>query len=211
MSVFDEVTREPAFAALNTAMRKDVLAKLSDFPEAYVSFNYKLEQLGYVGAAEALMGVYEVAKDHADRVIMIELSEMAFSQRGNLDVLWAELKILGENGFIIALDDFGVESSNLSRLQALPIQVVKLDKVLIDDLTTSERERSIVRGIGMIVRSLNMKVIVEGVETTQQAQILMGHNLCVHQGYLHAKPMRPEEVMGQLSKIGADVVIGESS
>ena len=207
VNVFDEVTREPAFAALNTAMRKDVLAKLSDFPEAYVSFNYKLEQLGYVGASEALMGVYEVAKDFANRVIMIELSEKALSQRGDLDVLRAELKALGENGFIIALDDFGVESSNLNRLQELPIQVVKLDKTLIDDLTTSERVRSIVRGIGMIVRSLNMKVIVEGVETTQQAQILMHHSLYVHQGYLHAKPMRPEEVMGQLSKIGADVVM----
>ena len=211
VNVFDEVTREPAFAALNTAMRKDVLAKLSDFPEAYVSFNYALERLSYVGASEELMGVYEVAKDSADRVIMIELSEMAFSQRGDLDILRVELKTLGENGFVIALDDFGVASSNLNRLQELPIQVVKLDKTLIDDLTTSERVRSIVRGIGSIVRSLNMKVIVEGVETTQQAEVLMDHNLYVHQGYLHAKPMRPEEVMGQLSKIGADVVIGESA
>ena len=211
VSVFDEVTREPAFAALNTAMRKDVLTKLSDFSEAYVSFNYKLEQLGYVGAAEALMGVYEVAKDSPDRVIMIELSEKALAQRGDLDVLRAELKILGENGFVIALDDFGVESSNLSRLQALPIQVVKLDKVLIDDLTTSERVRSIVSGIAMIVRSLNMKVIVEGVETIQQAQALMHHHIVTQQGYVHAKPMRPKEVVGQLSKIGADVVIGESA
>ena len=211
VNVFDEVTREPAFAALNTAMRKDVLAKLSDFPEAYVSFNYTLERLAYVGASEELMGVYEVAKDFPGRVIMIELSEMALSQRGNNDVLRAELKALGENGYLIALDDFGVESSNLNRLQELPIEVVKLDKTLIDDLTTSERVRAVVRGIGMIVRSLNMKVIVEGVETTQQAQILMDHNLYVHQGYLHAKPMRPEEVMGQLSKIGADLVPGESA
>ena len=211
VNIFDEVTRDPAFAALNTAMRKNVLAKLSDFPEAYVCFNYKLEQLGYVGAAEALMGVYEVAKDFPGRVIMIELSEKALSQRGDLDVLRAELKTLGENGFVIALDDFGVESSNLNRLQELPIEVVKLDKTLIDGLTTSERERSIVRGIGIIVRSLNMKVIVEGVETTQQAQTLMHHSLYVHQGYLHAKPMRPEEVMGQLSKIGVDVARAESA
>ncbi len=89
--------------------------------------------------------------------------------------------------------------------------MVKLDKTLIDDLTTSERVRLIVRGIGMIVRSLNMKVVVEGVEATQQAQILMDKNLYVHQGYLHAKPMRPEEVMGQLSNIGADLAIGESA
>ena len=56
-----------------------------------------------------------------------------------------------------------------------------------------------------------MKVIVEGVETTQQAQILMDQNLYVHQGYLHAQPMRPEEVMGQLSKIGADLAMAESA
>ena len=210
VSMFDEVTREPAFAALNTAMRKDVLAKLSDFPEAYVSFNYTLERLAYVGASEELVGIYEVAKDSPNRVIMIELSEMALSQRGAHNVLRAELKALGENGFIIALDDFGVNSSNLNRLQELPIHVLKLDKTLIDDFNTSERVRLIVSGIAMIVRSLNMKVIVEGVEITQQAQALMHDHIVTQQGYVHAKPMRPEEVMGQLSKIGADVTIGES-
>jgi EAL domain-containing protein (putative c-di-GMP-specific phosphodiesterase class I) len=167
--------------------------------------------LAYVGASKELVDIYEVAKDSPDRVIMIELSEMALAQRGDLDVLRAELKTLRENGFVIALDDFGVESSNLNRLQELPIEVVKLDKTLIDDLTTSERVRSIVSGIAMIVRSLNMKVIVEGVETIQQAQALMHHHIVTQQGYVHAKPMRPEEVVGQLSKIGADVVIGESA
>ena len=157
------------------------------------------------------MGIYGSAKDFPGRVIMIELSEMAFSQRGNLDVLRTELKALAENGYLIALDDFGVESSNLNRLQELPIHVVKLDKTLIDDFNTSERVRSIVSGIAMIVRSLNMKVIVEGVETTQQAQALMHHHIVTQQGYVHAKPMRPEEVVGQLSKIGADVAIGESA
>ena len=211
VNVFDEVTREPAFAALNTAMRKDVLAKLSNFPEAYVSFNYTLEQLAYVGASKELIDIYGSAKDFPERVIMIELSEMALSQRGAHNVLRAELKALGENGFIIALDDFGVESSNLNRLHELPIHVVKLDKALIDDLITSETQRSIVRGIAMIVKNLNMKVIAEGVETTQQANILMDEDLYVHQGYLNAKPMRPEEIVVQFSKIGADVVIGESA
>ena len=211
VNVFDEVTREPAFAALNTAMRKDVLAKLSDFPEAYVSFNYTLEQLAYVGASKELIDIYGSAKDFPERVIMIELSEMALSQRGAHNVLRAELEALGDNGFIIALDDFGVESSNLNRLHELPIHVVKLDKALIDDLITSETQRSIVRGIAMIVKNLNMKVIAEGVETTQQANILMDEDLYVHQGYLNAKPMRPDEIVVQFSKIGADVVIGESA
>ena len=211
VNLFDEVTRKPAFAALNTAMRKDVLAKLSDFPEAYVSFNYTLEQLAYVGASDELIRIYESVKDFSGRNIMIELSEMALSRRGDFSVLGTELKVLGENGFIIALDDFGTASSNLYRLQEFPIHVVKLDKTLIDNLTTSKKVDSIVSGISKIVRNLNMKVIAEGVETTQQAQSLMYHHIITQQGYVHAKPMRPEEVVGQLSKIGVDVTTGESA
>ena len=203
VNLFDHVTRAPNFAALNNAMRKDVLAKLSDFPEAYVSFNYTPDQLSYIGASEALIGVYEAAKDSTSRIIMIELSEISLSERYDLEVLQTELKVLSENGFIIALDDFGVESSNLNRLQQLPIDVVKLDKNLIDNLTTSKKVSAIVLGISKVVESLNMKVIAEGVETNQQAQTLMHCDAVVQQGYVHAKPMRPEEVAGQLSMIGS--------
>lgn len=202
VNLFDHVTRAPNYAALNNAMRKDVLAKLSDFPEAYVGFNYKLEKLAYVGASKELIDIYGSTKDFPGRVIMIELSERALSERYDLKVLQTELKALSENGFIIALDDFGIESSNLNRLQELPIDVVKLDKTVIDNLIISEKVRSIVSGIAMIIRSLNMKVLVEGVETTQQADELMDYHIITQQGYLYAKSMRPEEVAGQLSKIG---------
>lgn len=211
VKLFDEVTRDPAFAALNTAMRKDVLAKLADFPDAYVSFNYQLEKLAYAGAAEELVGIYELTKNFADRVIMIELSETALSQRANFDVLRAELSILAEYGFIIALDDFGMDSSNLYRLKELPIHVVKFDKGLIDDLETSEATREILKGQALTLRNLEVKAIVEGVETAQQAQLLVQYQLFRQQGYLHARPMRPEEVAGQLSNIGAEVAMGESA
>ena len=203
VNLFDEVTRKPTYAALNNAMRKDVLAKLSDFPEAYVSFNYTLDQLSYLGASEALIGLYEAAKDSTSRIIMIELSEMSLSERYNLEALHTELKVLSENGFIIALDDFGIESSNLNRLQQLPIDVVKLDKTLIDNLTTSRKVNALVHGIVKVVESLNMKLIAEGVETNQQVSELMKFGELSQQGFVHAKPMRPEEVMGQLSKIGS--------
>ena len=203
VNLFDEVTRKPTYAALNNAMRKDVLAKLSDFPEAYVSFNYTLDQLSYLGASEALIGLYEAAKDSTSRIIMIELSEMSLSERYNLEALHTELKVLSENGFIIALDDFGIESSNLNRLQQLPIDVVKLDKTLIDNLTTSRKVNALVHGIVKVVESLTMKLIAEGVETNQQVSELMKFGELSQQGFVHAKPMRPEEVMGQLSKIGS--------
>ena len=203
VNLFDHVTRAPTFAALNNSMRKDVLAKLSDFPEAYVSFNYTLDQLSYIGASEALIGVYEAAKDSTSRIIMIELSERSLSERYDLEVLQTELKVLSENGFIIALDDFGVESSNLNRLQELPIDVVKLDKTLIDNLTTSQKVNATVRGVVDIATNVNVNVISEGVETNQQVNELLECGSFSQQGFVHAKPMRPEEVMGKLFKIGS--------
>ena len=210
VNVFDEVTREPAYTALNTAMRKDVFANLSDFPEAYVSFNFRFEQLAYSGASKDVMNVFEAAKDFADRVIMIELSENAFSNRGTYDILQKELGALAENGFVIALDDFGVESSNLNRLQDYPIHVVKIDKSFTELLETSSDVRSMVRGLAMTIRNMRVKIIVEGVETVRQARTLMHYKVYSQQGYLHAKPMLPEQVAKRLEKIGR-VIPGQLS
>lgn len=202
VDIFDEVTRAPKWAELVLNMRQSVLEGLSAYPDAYVSFNYKLEHLAFEGAACGIIEQYSAIKDHADRVIMIELSEKAFGTRGDREALQAELSKLRDKGFLVALDDFGVESSNLNRLKDFPIDVVKLDKALIDGLLDSTVARSMLRGLSLTIRNLNLKCIVEGVETVKQARMLMHYRLFSHQGYLHSYPMRPEELAQAQPNIG---------
>lgn len=203
--LFDEVTRSEEYQKKNYELRKAVIGALSDFPHAYISFNYQLERLGNPHAAAEMIGRFEAIKDHPERVIMVELSEHAFGKRTDKAILLDVLNHLRESGFLIALDDFGVESSNINRLNEFPIDVVKIDKSFIDDLLVSQNVRSLLRGLALTMRNLKLRVIVEGVETVQQARMLKHYHLNSQQGYLHAKPMRAADVSANLAKIGAEV------
>lgn len=99
-------------------------------------------------------------------------------------------------GFSVALDDFGTGVSSLSYLKKIPITTLKIDKSFIDGVPMSQKDSSIIKSIIQLGNSLNLKVVVEGVETVEQVQFLKDHcNAPQMQGYYFAKPMREEELM----------------
>ena len=189
-----QVIRQPRYAQLQLELRRQVLEQLKDYPEQYVSFNFILEQIGYLGGARALHREIQSILDHPDRQIVIELSEKALHARVNEAVLIEELSQLRTYGYKIALDDFGVESSNIQRLQCYPIDIVKLDRSLIMDIETSEKARKMVGTLAVLLTSLELDVTVEGMETQEQAGILNQFGLTIHQGYLYSKPMPPKQL-----------------
>lgn len=197
-----EVIRDPMYATINNNIWKDALQRLEDFPGAYVSFNFKLEQLAYEGAAKDINAVLSSIMDHPDRQLVIELSEAALDARVNTTLLRDELQQLSSLGYQIALDDFGIESSNIKRLQDFPIDIVKIDKSLIDEIEYSERSRATLSSIADMLDKLKIKSIVEGVETVEQAMILRDINFNTQQGFIHAKPMRPELVKKYQPEVG---------
>ena len=177
-----------------TAPRRRVLDQLKDYPEQYVSFNFTLEQIGYLGGARALHREIQSILDHPNRQIVIELSEMALHARVNEKVLIEELSQLRTYGYKIALDDFGVESSNIQRLQDYPIDIVKIDRSLIREVAIPGPTRKMVGSLAALLKSLELAVTVEGIETQEQADILNDFGLVIHQGYLYGKPVPPEQL-----------------
>ena len=189
-----EVARQRRYAQLKLDLRRQVLEQLKEYPEQYVSFNFMLEEIGYVGGAQVLYRELQSILDHPERKIVIELSESALHARVNEDVLIEELLQLRAYGYKIALDDFGVERSNIQRLQHYPIDIVKLDRSLIMNVETSEKARKMVGSLAVLLKSLELDVTVEGIETKEQAQILNDFGLTTHQGYLYSKPVPPNEL-----------------
>ena len=108
-------------------------------------------------------------------------------------------------GFLIALDDFGTEQSNINRLMRLPIDTIKFDKSLIEACETDERARATIRALSLLAGTLNIKVIGEGVETKRQASVLHFARVTRQQGYFHARPMDPEILATQDVQIGQEV------
>jgi predicted signal transduction protein with EAL and GGDEF domain len=120
------------------------------------------------------------------RNIDVEITEtiaMADPQRSSL--VLSELKALGVQ---ISIDDFGTGYSSLSRLQAFPVDTLKIDRTFISKIDTDSETSEIVRIIIMLAHNLGLKVVAEGAETAEQVTLLKELECELVQGYFFARP-----------------------
>ena len=93
----------------------------------------------------------------------------------------------------IALDDFGSGFANFRYLKLLPLDYLKLDHTLTDDVAADPRDRAILRAIVAMARALDLRVIAEGVESEPQRALLAAEGCDYFQGFLRAGPLRAED------------------
>ncbi|HOO60846.1 MAG TPA: EAL domain-containing protein [Bacillota bacterium] len=101
-------------------------------------------------------------------------------------------------GIAVALDDFGTGYSSLNYLNMLPIKVLKLDKVFIDDMAVKDTQRLMVGSIIGLVHQIDMKVVAEGVDDPVQLELLEKYNCDYIQGYIWGRPLTDSEVSSLL-------------
>jgi len=101
-------------------------------------------------------------------------------------------------GIAVALDDFGTGYSSLNYLNMLPIKVLKLDKVFIDDMAVKDTQRLMVGSIIGLVHQMDMKVVAEGVDDPVQLELLEKYNCDYIQGYIWGRPLTDSEVSSLL-------------
>lgn len=111
-----------------------------------------------------------------------------------------ELTKLSHLGFKIALDDFGTGYSSFSYIRTMPLTSLKIDKSFIDDITTSQKDKDLVRQMIDMAHELNLDVIAEGVETKDQVTILESKMCDYIQGYYFSKPLPYEKLIELLDK-----------
>lgn len=132
-----------------------------------------------------------------DRVT-VEITETELIE--NLEAAAHMLTQLREKGLRVALDDFGTGYSSLLYLKKLPLDALKIDKRLSEDIGGSGRDRIVIRGIIGMARALGLEVIAEGVETGDQLRLLAQEECTSYQGYLCSPPVnsaRLEELVAQ--------------
>jgi EAL domain-containing protein (putative c-di-GMP-specific phosphodiesterase class I) len=117
----------------------------------------------------------------------------------DMETVLTTLKKLKGIGIHLSIDDFGTGYSSLSYLQRFPIDALKIDRSFVSNIDKPEG-RAIALAIIALAKSLNLKVIAEGVETEHQATILREHG-CEHmQGYLYSRPVPADEMTRLLQK-----------
>ena len=120
----------------------------------------------------------------------IEITESTVM--GDPDKAVAALSCLKDIGVSISLDDFGTGYSSLGYLKRFPIDVLKIDKSFVDDVTTSSSDAAIALSVISLAHNLHMRVIAEGVETREQVDFLTQHGCDEMQGYYFSRPLAVE-------------------
>jgi diguanylate cyclase (GGDEF)-like protein len=125
-------------------------------------------------------------------LLIIEVTESLAIR--NLDSAVELLSRLRALGISIALDDFGTGYSSLNYLNRLPINIVKLDRVLIADIDKSAQPLEIARGMIALAHAIGLQVVAEGVETHEQLALLRSMHCDFAQGYHFSRPLPVEEI-----------------
>lgn len=108
------------------------------------------------------------------------------------------IRELHDRGMGIALDDFGIGYSSLSRLKHLPITTLKIDKDFVLGLSSDPSELTIVRSIVQLAENLRVRAVAEGIETAEQHQVLRAMGCRYGQGFHFSKPLPADNLRDML-------------
>lgn len=122
----------------------------------------------------------------ADRLIIKVTENVVLT---NPELMIAVLKRIRRLGVRIALDEYGTGLSSLSYLRELPLDVLKIDRSLVTDLDTNSSSALIVASTIQLAHGLNLRVVVEGVETSPVATLLATMECDEIQGWLLGRPV----------------------
>jgi EAL domain-containing protein (putative c-di-GMP-specific phosphodiesterase class I) len=157
-----------------------------------IAINLSVEHFRQAGL---LPDVKQTLKDHllAGEWLELELTESSIMQDAAATI--STMSQLKTEGVLLALDDFGTGYSSLSQLKRLPLDNLKLDQSFVRGLPHDDDDMAICTAVIAMGQALGLKVIAEGVETTEQLAVLRTLGCDVGQGYLFARPMPADEFL----------------
>jgi EAL domain-containing protein (putative c-di-GMP-specific phosphodiesterase class I) len=134
----------------------------------------------------------------APEYLELELTESLLLT--NADVVFSVLHELNDMGLKLAIDDFGTGYSSLSYLKQFRVDKLKIDRSFIRDIAIDPDDAAITIAIISMAKSLNLKVIAEGVESEEQMSFLRLHDCDEIQGYYFSRPLSVEKAGEELQR-----------
>jgi diguanylate cyclase (GGDEF)-like protein/PAS domain S-box-containing protein len=164
-------------------------------PALPVAVNVSAAQFLHGGFRELIRSVLHET-GLSSQYLELELTESLLLS--NADATFSVLQELKAMGLKLAIDDFGTGYSSFSYLKHFPIGKLKIDRSFIRDVAVGPDDAAITAAIISMAKTLNLKVIAEGVETEAQMSFLRAHHCDEIQGYYFSKPLAISEVVERL-------------
>jgi len=171
---------------LNEVLKQQKRWELFKFKQIEVSINVSMVEINtgeFVQHVEKKLGEHQINP----RLLKFEITEgIAMSNENETVRYFHALKKLGVG---ISLDDFGTGYTSFSYLKKFPADTLKIDKSLVDYILTNEEDQRIVKAIIELSHTLDMKIVVEGIENKKMVEMIASYGCDYMQGYHFAKPL----------------------
>lgn len=200
--LFATAERSDYMLPLSAHIQAEALKQAAAWPRALshlrLSINVTaadIAQPGFLGQFLALVD----ASGFPRARLTVEITESGLIE--NVGAATALLTALRAAGLAVAVDDFGTGYSSLAYLKSLPLDYLKIDSGLAQDIAGTARDRIIVRGVIHMAKSLGLGVIAEGVETQQQLDLLAREGCDYYQGFLRSAGISSMDLVAMALKV----------
>ena len=182
---------------LRAACKQNKAWQDAGFPHLRVAVNFSARQFRIKNLAELIQSVLAETGMPAE-TLELEITESTALKDAKLTL--ETLNQLHELGINISLDDFGTGYSALGYLNRYPFQTLKADRSFISDIPLDSKDTAITAAIIAMAHSLKLRVVAEGVETSEQLDFLRSNNCDEVQGFLFSRPVPPDELANLLQE-----------
>ena len=175
---------------IKTAMKEFKPVLENSESDLVISINISAKTMGsadFVKRLKKMLSDTQFPPEHLE----LEITEYSFAESQETTI--SNINALRDLGIHIALDDFGTGYTSIKQLMKLPINLLKIDKSLIDDIETDQNMRDMVDSVIYMGHIMNCEVISEGVEKEEQLDILREHKCDFIQGFVWGKPVDFED------------------
>ncbi|USP39277.1 EAL domain-containing protein [Acinetobacter sp. XS-4] len=160
-----------------------------------LSINISADHFMQATFEQTVIGMVQKYEINPSRLILEITENIALN---NCVSMIEKMHFLSKNGIQLSLDDFGTGYSSLSYLQKMPISQIKIDRSFVQAALDDKRSNKLVTGIIKIGLDLNLRVLVEGIETTEQFSAFKNNGCTEFQGYLWGVPMPLNDFIKQI-------------
>ncbi|MDD3365233.1 MAG: EAL domain-containing protein [Syntrophomonas sp.] len=173
---------------LELACRQNKSWQNAGLPALPVAVNISPREFQEPGFINSVMDILDKSRLES-RWLELEITEEILMEKNQETI--KTLGSLKQQGISISIDDFGTGYSSLNYLKRFSIDYLKIDKCFIDDIALNNRDAKLAESIIGLAKSLNLKVIAEGVETIEQLSCLKSYECDEIQGYFFSQPLPP--------------------
>ncbi len=195
--------RSEVIFAITRAMLRKALHAAEHWPaHVGLSFNLSIRDLMSPTAVMQIIAIIEASNVDPAR-IDLEVTETALMS--DFDRAKESIDAFKRIGVKISLDDFGTGYSSLSYMHRLPLDKIKIDRSFVQEMGGSVTARDIIKSMIALCRNLDLNCVIEGVETSEQFDLLKSFGCNTVQGFLFSKPI-PQIEVAEFIRVEADRV-----